>query len=121
VTDSPVGLLAWHCIVYRTGPDPDYVLTNVMIHWLTGTAASAMRIYLEDDQHPVPPEPTRVPLGFAQFREDQHAIRRFAERRHANIASWHTYDVSGHYAAHEVPDVYAADVRAFFRALRVRS
>ena len=28
--------------------DPDYVLTNVMIYWLTNTAASAARFYYED-------------------------------------------------------------------------
>jgi pimeloyl-ACP methyl ester carboxylesterase len=119
LADSPVGLLGWHCLIYRASLDPDYILTNVMIHWLTGTAASAMRLYYEDDKHGVPVEPTTVPIGLAQFRDDQRAIRRLAERRHSNIVSWNVYDAAGHWAAHQAPDLLVGDLRAFFAPLRV--
>jgi len=118
LADSPVGLLGWHEVIYRGGLDADYVLTNVMIHWLTGTVASAMRIYYEDANAELPAEPTTVPLALAQFRDDTHAVRRFAERRHANIVSWHEYDTAGHYAAHQAPDLLVADIGTFFAGLR---
>lgn len=118
LTDSPVGLLGWHNLIYRGGLDTDFVLTNVMIHWLTGTVASAMRIYHEDGKSSRPAEPTTVPLGLAQFRDDVHAVRRFAERDHANIVSWNVYDTGGHFAAHQEPELLVEDVRTFFAQLR---
>ncbi|WP_427893053.1 epoxide hydrolase family protein [Kribbella sp. GL6] len=118
LTDSPVGLLGWHNLIYRGDLDHDFVLTNVMIHWLTGTVASAMRIYYESDRSTKPPEPTTAPLGLAQFRDDIHAVRRFAERDHANIVSWNVYDTGGHFAAHQEPELLVDDLRSFFTPLR---
>ncbi|TDW22037.1 epoxide hydrolase family protein [Kribbella kalugense] len=117
LTDSPAGLLGWHNLIYRGGLDLDFVLTNVMIHWLTRTVASAMRIYYENGKSTRPTEPTTVPLGLAQFRDDTQAIRRFAERDHANIVSWNVYDTGGHFAAHQEPDLLVNDLRTFFTQL----
>ena len=118
LADSPVGLLAWNGQLLA-GLDDDFVLTNVMIYWLTGTSASSMRFYYEDahadDQ---PAEPTTVPIGLAQFGGDFQSIRRFAERDHKNIASWNTYDHGGHYAAHDASDLLVDDIRRFFAGLR---
>jgi pimeloyl-ACP methyl ester carboxylesterase len=113
LTDSPVGLLAWNGQVMG-GLDRDTLLTHVTIYWLTGTATTAMRIYAEHGVQPRPPGPTTVPLALAQFPHDIQAIRACAERDHANIASWNTYDRGGHYAAHEAPDLLIRDIRAFF-------
>ena len=46
LADSPAGLLGWNsqCM---DGLDPETLLTHVSIHWLTGTAGSALRIYAE--------------------------------------------------------------------------
>ena len=118
LADSPVGLLGWNGQLLA-GLDPDFVLTNVMIYWLTGTSASAMRFYYEDahaDEHPT--EPTTVPLGLASFAGDFKSVRRFAERDHKSIVSWNEYDRGGHYAAHEAPDLLTADIRGFFASLR---
>jgi hypothetical protein len=46
LTDSPVGLLAWSRQVWGD-LDPETLLTHVSIHWLTGTAGSALWIYGE--------------------------------------------------------------------------
>ncbi len=116
LTDSPAGLLGWHCLIYRGGLDADYILTNVMIHWLTGTVSSAMRLYREDALTPRHTTPTTVPIGAAQFRDDYRPIRRLVAREHANLVSCHDYDHPGHFAAHQSPDVLAADMREFFAA-----
>jgi epoxide hydrolase len=117
LTDSPAGLLAWNSQVMGD-LDPDALLTHVSIHWFTGTAGSALRIYAEDARQEPPAGPTTVPLGLAQFPNDAHAIRAYAERDHARIVSWHSYDSGGHYAAHQAPDLLVGDLRHFFAALR---
>ena len=90
------------------------------------TAGSAIRFYY-GDAHATgqPAGPTTAPTGLAMFAGDFQSIRRFAERDHANIVSWHFYgqaaagqnDAAGHYAAHEATDVLAADIREFFGKL----
>ena len=116
--DSPVGLLAWNGQLLGEDLDEDFALTNVMLYWLTGTAASAARLYYENAHAPHPAEPTTAPLGLAAFGGDFSGIRRFAERDHRNLVHWSSFDHGGHFAAHKVPDVYVGDVRSFFRALR---
>ncbi|QDP94730.1 epoxide hydrolase [Microlunatus elymi] len=117
LSDSPVGLLGWVCQV-MDGVDPEFLLTNVSLHWLTGTGGSAIRIYREGGLEDPAEGPTTVPLGLAQFAADVRAIRHYAERDHARIVSWHSYSVGGHYAAHQVPDVYLNDLRGFFAERR---
>ena len=117
--DSPVGLLAWNAQLLGEELDRDFVLTNVMLYWLTGTAGSAARLYYENAHATPPTEPTTVPIGLAAFAGDFSGIRRFANRDHANIVRWTTFEGGGgHYAAHKVPDLLVGDVREFFRDLR---
>ncbi|MCC5576581.1 epoxide hydrolase [Microtetraspora sp. AC03309] len=118
LADSPVGLLGWNAQLFDHDLDDDFVLTNVALYWLTGTAGSSIRMYYENAKAaPLPAEPTTTPIGLASAKGDFESIRRFAERDHKNIAQWHTYDTGGHYAAHIAPGVYADDVRAFFSGL----
>jgi epoxide hydrolase len=116
--NSPVGLLAWNAQLLGEDLDDDFALTNVMLYWLTGTAASAARLYYENARAPQPTEPTTVPIGLAAFAGDFSGIRRFAERDHRNIVHWSVFDRGGHFAAHKVPRLLVGDVRSFFRAHR---
>ncbi|HLK41752.1 MAG TPA: epoxide hydrolase [Thermoleophilia bacterium] len=127
LADSPAGQLAWNAELFnnwdgaRPAGDPldaDYILTNVMLYWLTNTAGSAGRLYYEDAHAEHPTQPTTTPTGLANFANDFRSMRAFAERDHSNIVHWKVYDTGGHYAAREVPDVLVADIRDFFRALR---
>ena len=120
LADSPLGLLAWFCLIYRDGEgiDDDFVLTNTTLYWLTNTIASAARIYYERDHTPLNLAPSAVPLALAMFRDDGRAFRRLAEHVYTNIAQWNLYDTGGHYAAHQVPEVWLADVRRFFKKVR---
>ncbi|WP_090943863.1 epoxide hydrolase family protein [Nonomuraea jiangxiensis] len=120
IFDSPVGLLGWNAQLFGEAPDldPDFVLTNVMLYWLTGTATSATRFYYEDAHAEHPKGPTTVPTGLAMFGGDFVSMRRFAERDHQNIVHWKSYDRGGHYAAHVVPDVLVDDLRTFYGGLR---
>lgn len=117
LTDSPVGLLGWFSQILGPELDRDFVLTNVMIHWLTGTVASAMRVYYEGAHNPLPDaEPTDIPLGVAQFHEEFRGIRRFADE-FRTIVSWNNYDEPGHYAARQYPELFVTDLRRFFTAV----
>ncbi|MEV4097031.1 epoxide hydrolase family protein [Streptosporangium saharense] len=119
LADSPVGQLGWNAQLLGPILDPDYVLTNTTIYWLTNTAASSARLYYEDfHTTDRPTEPTTVPLGLANFAGDFPSIRPFAERDHKNIVSWNVYESGSHFAAHTAPDLLIADLRSFFRSLR---
>ena len=118
LTDSPVGLLAWDLEWYvdydpaattQTPIDPDAILTNVTITWLTGTAGSSARMYKEAGQAwggalPV----SGVPTAVATFPGD-HQIRAIAERAH-HVVRWSTHERGGHFAALQAPDLLVADL-----------
>lgn len=116
LADSPAGQLAWIGQLLA-GVDPDVVLTNASIYWFTNTAASSARFYYENDHSPVDGEPTTFPIGLASFAYDFRPIRRFADRDHKNIVSWHEFDRGSHWAAHDATDLLAGDIRGFFAGL----
>ncbi|MGY0502008.1 epoxide hydrolase family protein [Nocardia sp. FBN12] len=128
LADSPVGLLGWNAQLFGESLDAQFVIANVALYWLTGTAGSSLRFYYEDAHAgEQPTEPTTVPTALAMFAGDFQSIRRFAERDHRQIVRWNSYDTStgeggandaaGHYAAHEAPEVLVGDIRAFFAGL----
>ncbi len=127
LADSPTGLLAWNAQLMGESLDDDFVVANVAIYWLTGTAASAMRYYYENARMAPNTEPTTAPTALAMFAHDFQSIRPLAERDHKNIVSWHSYDpgipaggprdAGGHYAAHEATDLLVNDIRTFVAAL----
>jgi epoxide hydrolase len=135
MADSPVGLLAWIANVFHEwtdGPTPeqavgrDALLTTVMLYWLTNTAGSAARSFVETPDTPEHAEqegwhiatPT-VPMGVAVFPHDIVApVRRFAERDNPTIVHWSEFAHGGTFAALERPKDFVGDVQAFFAGLR---
>lgn len=126
ITDSPAGLIAWLGDMFAGfGDSPDAVeqdkfLTNVLIYWFTGTAASSIRLYYENAHDPEAwsPKPNSgVPTGVAIFGRDEVAIRRYGETCNT-IVRWTELDTGGHFAAMEVPEVWAREVAAFFSNLK---
>ncbi|MEV6525927.1 epoxide hydrolase family protein [Longispora sp. NPDC051575] len=126
LTDSPVGLLAWIVEKFQewtfgdglpeTAVDRDRMLTNIMLYWLTGSAGTAANLYYESVNSHNWPTPSGVPTGVAVFAEDI-AIRQYGDQVNT-ITHWAEYDRGGHFAAMEVPDLLAEDVRTFFRTVR---
>ncbi|MEV4277991.1 epoxide hydrolase family protein [Actinoplanes xinjiangensis] len=116
LNDSPAGLLAFLGEKFDTWADPatpvpdDRIVADVAHHWLFRTAGSAARLVKESG----PPETNGVPLGVAVLPRDiVQSVRPLAEQR-ANIVHWTEFPRGGHFAALEVPDLFAADVTAFF-------
>ena len=118
LADSPVGLLAWNSQIFASQMvDDDFILTNVTLYWLTGTVASAMRLYRENAKAGPAATPTAGPVALAQFSLDYKPIRRLVERDHKNLVSWHVFDQPGHFAAHQSPELLVGDIRGFFEAV----
>jgi epoxide hydrolase len=117
--DSPVGQLAWNLQVFDDTVDPDYILTNTTLRWLTNSAgSSALAGYAEDARGRRPAAPTTFPLGVSTFAGDAFlSVRSLAARDHARIVRWTDHPTGGHHPAHQVPDLLAADLRAFYGQL----
>ena len=128
LTDSPVGQLAWIMDKFREWTYPrdvlpdriisrDRLLTNVMLYWLTGTAASAAYVgYAQNAAWGAPKSNSGVPTAAIVFAHDV-GIRQFAEAENT-ITRWVDVDRGGHFAALEEPSILVDDIREFFRALR---
>jgi pimeloyl-ACP methyl ester carboxylesterase len=118
LTDSPAGQLVWIAERFAQWSDPatpvsdDRMLTDISLYWLTATAASSGRFH-----HDAPrgsQQPCRVPLGVAVFAHDiTQSVRPLAERLY-DIRHWTEFERGGHFAAMEVPELLAQDVRDFF-------
>lgn len=124
LTDSPTGQLAWIAEKFHAWSDPrtpidrDHLLTNISLYWFTRTAGSSARIYYESARGRGTPNPCPVPMGVAVFPCDiLQPVRSYAERVY-DIRHWSEFDLGGHFAALEAPDLLTADIRAFFRPLR---
>jgi pimeloyl-ACP methyl ester carboxylesterase len=96
--------------------DVEDVLTHATLYWLTNAGASSAQMYYASMHTQHWPTPSKVPAGVANFAEDI-AVRQFAEQVNT-ITRWVEYDRGGHFAALEVPELFAGDVRAFFRTVR---
>ncbi len=130
LTDSPVGLAAWIVEKLRAWSDcggdiersftKDEILTNVTLYWLTGTIGSSMRMYQANAAIPAAQHARRVevPSGFSLFPGDIIRPPRAWLDRMANVARVTEPEHGGHFAAFEEPELYAAELRAFFRPYR---
>jgi pimeloyl-ACP methyl ester carboxylesterase len=129
LTDSPVGQAAWIYEKFQAWTDnrgdPEHALTRdemldtITLYWLTQTAASSARMYLENAAVVGAPAVITIPVGCSIFpREIVPAPRRWAERVYPNLIHWNELDRGGHFAAFEQPGLFAEELRNCFRSLR---
>jgi pimeloyl-ACP methyl ester carboxylesterase len=130
LTDSPAGLAAWIVEKLRAWSDcdgdverrftKDEILTNVMLYWLTGTIGSSMRMYRANAAIPAAQHARRVevPSGFSIFAGDVVRPPRAWLERTANAVRVTEPARGGHFAPFEEPELYAEELRAFFRPYR---
>lgn len=138
--DSPVSLAAWmldhdtdsYYKISRAfvdgqtsgGLTRDHVLDNITLYWLTGTGASAAREYWENAQAAAmsagkPRPAVELPVGFTTFPgEIWRTPRSWVEKAYPNVTYFNEVDRGGHFAAWEEPELFAAELRAAFKALR---
>lgn len=122
LNDSPAGLASWVIEKFNSWNDSKYsfskeeLLVNLSIYWFTRTAASAARIYYET-AHQAPgntPMKINTPTYFAIFPKDCIQIPEAFGRRLYNIKRWKHIEEGGHFAALEVPELLANDIREVF-------
>jgi pimeloyl-ACP methyl ester carboxylesterase len=128
LVDSPVGQLAWIVEKFWSWTDcdghpenvlsRDELLDNVMLYWLTASAASSARLYWESFHAFGGFERVELPTGVAAFpKEILKAPRTWCEANY-HITHWTDMPRGGHFAAFEQPELYVSDVRTFFDSVR---
>jgi pimeloyl-ACP methyl ester carboxylesterase len=132
LNDSPAGLAAWILEKWRSWADTggdldrrfsrDFLLTTVMIYWVSRSITSSMRDYFDNRWHhdPVGPDDrVRVPTGIAVFAnhfvDEGDPPREWAERLY-DVRRWSPMPRGGHFAPVEEPELLARDIAAFFGA-----
>ncbi|ETI63072.1 multidrug MFS transporter [Sphingobium sp. C100] len=130
LVDSPVGMAAWMYEkiaqwVYADGQPErvlgrDAILDDISLYWLTGTGASAARIYWEDHSNNFNARGIiDIPVAISVFPgEIFRAPRSWAERCYTNLFYFNEASDGGHFAAWEQPQLFAAELRSAFRSLR---
>ena len=132
LADSPSGQAAWILEKFRAWTDcgegearhpenaltRDELLDNVMMYWLTDSAASSARLYWESFSTPNMEQIT-IPVGASIFpKEIFRSSRRWAEKRFSRLVHWNELERGGHFAAFEQPELFVGELRACFRAMR---
>jgi len=130
LTDSPAGLAAWIVEKLRSWSDcdgdvercftKDEILTLVTPQWASGNIAAAMRMYHANAAIPRYQLLRRVevPSGFAIFAGDMMRPPRSWLGRTANVVRATEPAKGGHFAPFEQPELYAQELREFFRPYR---
>lgn len=125
LVDSPVGLLAWILDKFAEWSDTedspferipiDRVLDDVTLYWLTGTGASAARIYFESHGGVNAADPAlrvEVPSAISTYPRDiEKCPRPWAEQRYRQIARWSLPERGGHFPSLEVPESFVSDLQ----------
>ena len=125
LTDSPIGQAAWIIEKFYQWTDcdghpenvisRDELLTNIMMYWLTETAASSAKLYWESFGEFNGGEVT-TPTGVSIYpKEIFRASERWLKKRYTNLKYYNVLQEGGHFAAFEKPEIYINEIRTFFR------
>jgi pimeloyl-ACP methyl ester carboxylesterase len=139
IADSPVGLAAWLLDHNDADGQPaaavasalnrttsatgeltrDEILDNITLYWVTNTGVSASRLYWEYKGGFFNAKGVSIPVAVSVFPGEQYqAPRSWTERAYPKLIHYNQLDKGGHFAAWEVPELFASEVRAAFRRLR---
>jgi pimeloyl-ACP methyl ester carboxylesterase len=137
LTDSPTGLAGWMLVhggfgKWSYGANPEQtptreeVLDNFSLYWLTGTPASAARLYWENrDENLISAAAQKttaikIPVAITVFPEDDlfRAPESWARRAFPSLTYFRKAERGGHFAAWEHPELFATEMRSAFKSLR---
>ena len=128
LVDSPSGQAAWIIEKFYQWTDcnghpenaisRDELLDNVMMYWLSKSAASSARLYWESFKNP-PQDEVDVPTGCSIFpKEIVRPSERWIRKRFTNLKYYNELEKGGHFAAFEQPEIFLQEIRTYFRSLR---
>ncbi|XP_072023374.1 epoxide hydrolase 1-like [Amphiura filiformis] len=140
LTDSPIGLAAYILekfssltnITWRDLEDGglnegwqiDDLLNNIMVYWMNGNMASAMRFYKENVplfKDNINKCQIKVPSGVADFPGEISFLRKpetWVRYKYINLLQYNSMPRGGHFAALEEPQLLAEDFRLFVRRVK---
>jgi epoxide hydrolase len=131
LADSPVAQAAWIYDIFNAGTgntgDPTAVLSReamldeITLYWLTNSAASSARFYLEQGAllgKRNNPGRVDLPVGVSVFPYDLPAARSWAPAVYPHVIYWNELKRGGHFAQFEVSDLFTEELRRCFRAVR---
>jgi pimeloyl-ACP methyl ester carboxylesterase len=128
LNDSPVGLASWMIEKFYSWSDhdgniesalsKDELITNIMIYWVSQSINSSIRVYAENARASYmgglkSSQWVEVPTGISLFPKEAQFPKAWADRM-VNVASFNVMKKGGHFAALEVPDLYADELINFF-------
>jgi pimeloyl-ACP methyl ester carboxylesterase len=97
----------------------DDILDNITMFWLTNTGVSASRIYWEHRASWAAVRNVTVPVAVSVFPDDVvYSPLSWTEQAYPNLVHYNEMERGGHFAAWEVPELYASELRDGFRSLR---
>lgn len=130
LNDSPVGLCAWILEKFYAWSDnggniensfsKDELLSNVSLYWFTKTIYSSIKIYHGIRLSPLVFQESdfiHIPVGFAKFPKEIPVPPRKYIERGLNIIQWTIMPKGGHFAAWEMPELLATDLKSFFKKI----
>ena len=131
LADSPVGQAAWIYDIFNSGtgstgnPEAalsrDHMLDEITLFWLTNTAASSARFYLEQAEllgKRNNPGRVDLPVGVSLFPKDMPSARSWAPLVYPKLFYWNELDRGGHFAQLEVPQLFTEELRKCFQGFR---
>ena len=127
LVDSPSGQAAWIIEKFYQWTDcnghpenaisRDELLDNVMMYWLSKSAASSARLYWESFKNPSQDE-VDIPTGCSIFpKEIVRPSERWIRKRFTNLKYYNELEKGGHFAAFEQPEIFLQEIRTYFRSL----
>lgn len=125
LADSPAGLAAWIVEKFNAWSDggiekaftKDEILTNLSIYYFTDTITTAIGTYAENTRAlyatgmPKSPAKVEVPTAVTSFPAETVQIVEDWAKRNANVQRFTKMTKGGHFAALEVPSLFAKDVQ----------
>ncbi len=126
LADSPLGLLAWLAEKHLAWSDRDprgslvsdqAILDHVALYWITDSIGSSIRLYYDEAHDPAVQTRVEVPTGVAVFPRELIRNPRAWVQFRFNLVHWTLQPRGGHFAALEVPELLAEDLRAFSRTI----
>ncbi|HEY3255783.1 MAG TPA: alpha/beta hydrolase, partial [Polyangiaceae bacterium] len=141
IVDSPIGLAAWLIDLGDGDAKPaaaitaalqrnrsesakneltrDDVLDNITLFWLTKTGLSSSRFYWENKLAFFEASGVSVPVAVSVFpSEFYQPPRTWVERAYPRLIHYGQPEAGAHFPAWEQPELFSAELRAGFRALR---
>jgi len=128
LADSPAGQAAWIYEKFAAWTDPrmqpeavlsrDEMLDNIMLYWITDTAASSARLYAESFATDFTTQKLDLPVAVSVFPGELYRpLRLWGERTYSKLVYWNEATRGGHFAAFEQPSIFVNELRQSARKL----